>query len=744
MNNNIENIEANNVTSKKSKKKRIITLILTILLNLGIVGFIAGKELINNHKSGENKFNFEGIDVLFLVLGLACFGVALFAEFMKYRKMLMLAGGKKDNRGAFEVATYGKYADNVTPFGAGGQPFQIHYLHKRGYTSGTAAAVTIAGFLTQQIAFILIAIFVLIFNPGLLTSLAVIKVAAFVGLVFYSLIPLAILFFVVLPKPFGIFIKGILKLLEKIHIIKNAEKKANDFFRVLDEYVNIIKKMIKRPIFLLKVFFWSLVYQMAILSAPFFSMLAFKGSIDWWNAFSMTVYIYLAITIIPTPGNSGVAEGSFYIVFSSLEGGALFWAMILWRALVYYSWIIIGLFVVMRTAIVNTLKVKKEVPSDRPLKIALACDTYYPNVDGVVRTIHQYAKDMTKLGHKVVVICPKINGYDDSNLPYEVYRLNKFKVPFIPFDSCKFFLNRKDRKYFKEIGFDVIHTHSPFTVGRIMERFGRRNKIPTISTFHSKYYDDVLHLLHSKLIAKIVVSSIVNFYCRIDSVWACSASTSETLRSYGFNGPITVMENGVEHKPAEDLSVYKEEVHKKFNLPYDKRILLFVGQQIWHKNIKLILDTLKELPNEYICCIAGTGYDEEEIKKYSKDIEVDSRVFFVGRISDRGTLFGLYSASDLFFFPSIYDNAPLVVREAALAALPSLLVEGSNAGEIINDGVNGYLAKNDIQDMKNKIIEIFNKGDIKEVGLEASKTIPIFWSDIIQKVINTYISEFKK
>ena len=50
------------------------------------------------------------------------------------------------------------------------------------------------------------------------------------------------------------------------------------------------------------------------------------------------------------------------------------------------------------------------------------------------------------------------------------------------------------------------------------------------------------------------------------------------------------------------------------------------------------------------------------------------------------------SAADLFLFPSMYDNAPLVVREAAMMGTPSVILKGSTASEVIVDGVNGFLA----------------------------------------------------
>ena len=61
----------------------------------------------------------------------------------------------------------------------------------------------------------------------------------------------------------------------------------------------------------------------------------------------MSIFAYCAITVIPTPGSAGAAEGAFYIVFSSLTGGFLFWGTMLWRFCIYYLSLISGFTITM-------------------------------------------------------------------------------------------------------------------------------------------------------------------------------------------------------------------------------------------------------------------------------------------------------------------------------------------------------------------------------------------------------------
>ena len=725
----------------KETKKRRIGLIITLIVNLIIVGYIAISEFGKNDPEAH-KVSISDINLIYLLMGVVCFGVAVLADYLKYRRMLMMAEGRFDRKSSLEVALLGKYYDNVTPFGAGGQPFQIVYLKKRGYSSGTSAAAPAMGFLTQQIAFVIAGAVVFISNRSVMQIVPLLNYTAYVGLLMYLLLPLAMLAFALFPRPFKAAVRGIVKIGGKLHIIKDVESTCDKWLAGIDEYIQCLRLFGKHPIVILKLMFCSLLYQVAILSIPFFMIRAFGGTGDWWTIFSLVVYIYAAITIIPTPGNAGAAEGSFYAVFSMLEGNMLFWAMIAWRLLVYYSWLICGLVVIARDTISHTGKrTKLPPPREGPLKVALFTDLYYPAVDGVVRTVDAYARHINASGSEAYVVYPK-QGNDVDDLPYKTYRTGSFRLPGFSFAIPTGRLTKELKELFKNDPPDVIHCHSPFFNSRLAMRLGRKYHIPVVATFHSKFYDDAMNVTHSRLLSKLMVDFVVNFFIRADQVWACSRKTAETLRSYGYNGEIYVMENGIETAeiPA-DIPALAEEAREIYSIPRDKRLLLFVGQMIWQKNLKLILDTLKTLAEKdprYYLILAGEGYNGEAIKAYAKKRGLSDCTNFVGKVVRRDLLFGLYEDCDILFFPSLYDNAPLVVREAAAASLPSLLSEGSNAAEIVEDGVNGFTADPNAAAMAERIIEAYESGSIRAVGEKARETIPIGWDEIIDRTLLAY------
>ena len=378
-------------------------------------------------------------------------------------------------------------------------------------------------------------------------------------------------------------------------------------------------------------------------------------------------------------------------------------------------------------------------------------DTYLPIVDGVTQTVHNYAMEMNRVAG-CAVVCPAAKKeYDDAALSYPVIRTRTMPIHLTEYPIGWPSIDRQAIPSVRAFEPQILHAHSPFTLGNFAIKCGKKLGIPVVSTFHSKYYDDAINITHSRLLAKIVVSRVVSHFNHADAVWACSSGTAETLRSYGYKGEIFVMDNGTTMQiPEAKLPQLKDEMAKRLSLPQDKHICLFVGHLIKHKNLPLILDTIRLLcqaTDDYRMLIVGDGYDEESVKKYADKLGLieSGKVLFPGRINDREQLAGVYLNADLFFFPSVYDNAPLVLREAATFGVPALLTEGSNAAEVIVKDVSGFTAKETPEDMAREIRRIVETPGLSaKVGEQARQTIPKTFAEVTEQVRQRYAEIIEK
>jgi glycosyltransferase involved in cell wall biosynthesis len=95
----------------------------------------------------------------------------------------------------------------------------------------------------------------------------------------------------------------------------------------------------------------------------------------------------------------------------------------------------------------------------------------------------------------------------------------------------------------------------------------------------------------------------------------------------------------------------------------------------------------------------------------------------------------------LFFFPSRYDNDPLVIKEAAAYRLPALVLANTSIAQLLTNQVNGFIQDGDSESFATRIIAILSDSKkLKTVGEEAKKTLVVSWSDTL-KDLQVYYQE---
>ena len=374
------------------------------------------------------------------------------------------------------------------------------------------------------------------------------------------------------------------------------------------------------------------------------------------------------------------------------------------------------------------------------LRIGQFTDTFLPVVDGVGRVALAYSETLCKMGHQVTVVAPMYDtgyrgGYPFELVDYQasdVPGLKQYKAGEAPWDPHY-------RKRMRMIPLDIVHAHSPFTAGSEALRIAAMRKLPLVATFHSKYYDDFLKVTKSETLAKAGVKFVVDYFERCDEVWAVGQNPADVLREYGYTGQVQVMPNGVTMRQAQPGAV--EEVNRRWGLKKDP-LILFVGQMDWKKNILTVLEACAEMKaqdQKFQLILAGQGPDMREIEHKISELNLRDRTHLAGHITDMNLLDGLYSRASLFAFPSVYDAAPMVVREAAVMGTPAVMVQGSTAAEIIRDGVNGYLCKNTSADLARVMMNALSDPQaLEQVGSNARETIPVPWERIMEKAVERY------
>lgn len=380
------------------------------------------------------------------------------------------------------------------------------------------------------------------------------------------------------------------------------------------------------------------------------------------------------------------------------------------------------------------------------ITIGLFNDAFYPAVDGVVSVVDNYARLLSKKANVIVFVPDYKKEYDDSIYPYKVVRVKSIKVPTVEYT---FALPKIDVQFYRELSMynlDIIHVHSPFSLGMTAIRYAKKNHIPVVATMHSQHKRDLLNITHSKIITKMVLNKLIKYYEKCDECWAVNGGVAHLFyEEYGYHTLPKVMPNATEMTLVKDVKKAHQIINEKHNIKDDDKVFLFVGRLFSLKNIFFIVDALKKLdemkPNfNYKMLYVGIGPDEGALKKYVKEKKLDNKVIFCGKVMDRELLSYYYNRADLFLFPSMYDANSIVQLEAASQKTPSLFLYGAiTASDIINNET-GFMSVPNPSKYAEKIMEVLNDEKLyNKVSKNVYKNIYKTWDSITNEAYKSYL-----
>jgi glycosyltransferase involved in cell wall biosynthesis len=239
---------------------------------------------------------------------------------------------------------------------------------------------------------------------------------------------------------------------------------------------------------------------------------------------------------------------------------------------------------------------------------------------------------------------------------------------------------------------DVVHSHGVEGFSPALWRAAQSRRIPIVHTAHDYYLICPRAMLLTRRLAICTTPSLA---CRTRAAWYlrcaaaidafCSPSKFLLEKHVAAGLPARrqiVVPNGIPVTPRQP---------KAFNRTTDQPLrLLFAGRLTAEKGLRVLLEAMRLIGRDcpVLLTIAGKGLLESEAMAAAAE---DSRISFAGYLSGEEKV-RAFAAADCLILPSLwYENAPVVVLEAAAFGLP---VIGSRLGaipEFVEDGVNGLL-----------------------------------------------------
>jgi 1,2-diacylglycerol 3-alpha-glucosyltransferase len=313
------------------------------------------------------------------------------------------------------------------------------------------------------------------------------------------------------------------------------------------------------------------------------------------------------------------------------------------------------------------------------LHIAMFSDTYFPYISGVVRSIERLSDGLRERGHTVTIFGPRYMGHShDADKMEQISRCPA--LPIYPPGNIVFPLPSivSLTRQVRTMKVDVIHAHSPFTMGLAALQVGRRLDIPVVFTHHSVYHEYAVYFpkpLRAPT-ERAILHWVSHYVQQADQVVVPSLATREFVReTYGVDcavvsNPIVGPHNGTSKSNRADLSA---------------PILVYVGRLGKEKRLPLLIQAFslvrKKTPAHLV--LVGDGPERAHLEELAEELRVGRFITITGflpydQVSD------WYQRANVFVFSSDKETQGMVMLEALAHGVPVVAVR-SEASEAIFD-----------------------------------------------------------
>ena len=213
---------------------------------------------------------------------------------------------------------------------------------------------------------------------------------------------------------------------------------------------------------------------------------------------------------------------------------------------------------------------------------------------------------------------------------------------------------------------------------------------------------DLTHLVYPQFLPFKLVHLYFKFIFwfvskRADQIITVSESTKRDLLRFckTDESKITVIPLGVGSEFVKKTSSEIEYLYEKYNIPRDKKILLYVGNLLPHKNLNKLLEGFAQMKGRENCrlVLVGKAFDGRTRATCEKDLGIEDITIHAGMISQED-LVNFYNLADLFVLPSLYEGFGLPVLEALACGTPVVCSNTSSLPEV-GGNVAKYFDPND-------------------------------------------------
>ncbi|MBH11288.1 MAG: hypothetical protein CMG74_13230 [Candidatus Marinimicrobia bacterium] len=235
------------------------------------------------------------------------------------------------------------------------------------------------------------------------------------------------------------------------------------------------------------------------------------------------------------------------------------------------------------------------------------------------------------------------------------------------------------------------------------------------------------------------IKNYILFFIQTKINYDAVISDSSRIDQFFNRKKLYIIHNGVEAKMF-DVNVIRDGHFR----------LLFIGRLHKQKGLKFLIEAMEKvvsINNKIELIIVGDGEEKTKLLSKVNSLNLDNNIKFIGEKKYQ-ELPKIYSSSDLFILPSIFEGQPLSLLEAWASKLPVLVTDCGENNKMVIDNYNGWIVPiSDYNALAEKIIFAMKmkKEELKKIGLNGYNNVieNHNWNNKINEVYKVYNSLIK-
>jgi len=254
------------------------------------------------------------------------------------RQMLKQFGYVRGRFGCFLVSAVGFFFCAVTPSASGGQPMQLYFMNKMKVPVSISTIILMVVTMTYKMVLVIVQIGILIFCRGLVEQyLGGVLYIVYLGMLLNLIGIGGLVLFVFYPVSVRVIAGWTVKLLQKLKMLKTADKipqkveKSLDRYHDASDYLRANFKMIAQ----IQLFSFVQRFALFFVTCCVYWSLSLKGT-PWMDILLLQSTISLSVDMLPMPGGMGISEYLFEQIFQTIFGEHTLTGLVLSRGISFY------------------------------------------------------------------------------------------------------------------------------------------------------------------------------------------------------------------------------------------------------------------------------------------------------------------------------------------------------------------------------------------------------------------------